>query len=142
MSEVAYGTGFVEEAVLNHRDDAVVDAVEESIARHVDGEEFDVEVARFGGSGAQRRVRDTGLEAYFDGVDEAFVVVEVDLAVVDGVELEERDAELLQTAGIVDVPGVLSDVVGYSWDLVDATSDCVDVHHGAPAKDLGGGFLP
>lgn len=52
MSEVAYGTGFVEEAVLNHRDDAVVDAVEENIARHVDGEEFDVEVARFGGSGA------------------------------------------------------------------------------------------
>ena len=43
---------------------------------------------------------------------------------------------------MVYVPGVLADVVGYSWDLVDATSDGVDVHHGAPAKDLGGGFLP
>lgn len=52
MSEVAYGTGFVEEAVLNHGDDAVVDAVEESFAGQVDGEEFDVEVARFGCAGA------------------------------------------------------------------------------------------
>lgn len=82
------------------------------------------------------------MEANFDGVDEAFVVVEVDLAVVYGVELEERDAELLEASGLVYVPGVLSDVVGYSWDLVDAASDGVDVHHGAPAKDLGGGFLP
>lgn len=52
MPEVADGSGFVEEAVLNHRDDAVVDAVEESIAGQVDSEEFDVEVARFGGAGA------------------------------------------------------------------------------------------
>ena len=127
--------GLINESIVHHLDNAVVDAVVELLTLAPQPNLDNTKGTLLNGIGAEGGVGATGHVANLEGMDDTLGILEIDHLIVVGVKQTEFGHQGVEPLLLVAFQEGAACHVIHRGDIINPFADGIDVHHGASGED-------